>query len=426
MINKERKPTAIENFFLHIHPNKIDERAIKFTKTFGLGGITALLFVLLVITGILLRFTYVPTPEGAYDSILFLQEKILFGQLLRNIHRLSATLMVIVSFLHLIRTYYSQSLYFEHSKNWVYGLILMFLVLFSNFTGYLLPWDQLAYWAVTIMTNMLEYIPLAGDLLANMFRGGEIVDSVTLINFYNLHTGVLPLLMVFFMSMHFWLVRKVKGVIVPETKEKIMVDVYPNLVLKEIMVALIVLASIFLLSIFIDAPLLDKASISMSPNPSKAPWYFMGVQELLLHIHPVFAVFVVPVAMLILFFYLPYIKYGKINVGVWFNSKTGKSLTIKSIVFSFVFTVIIILVSEYLLDFSSWFPKLPLLISTGLLPLLIFLIPTIGYLYYWYRIKNTETIEIFISLVSIIIVAYIVMMIFGVWFRGEGMNLIFK
>jgi quinol-cytochrome oxidoreductase complex cytochrome b subunit len=425
MNNSDRKPTAIERFLLHIHPSKVDEQAIIFTRTFGLGGIGALLFILLTISGLLLRFTYVPTPEGAFNSIIFLQEKVLFGQLLRNIHRLSATLMVVVTFLHLIRTYYSQSIYFERSKNWIYGLILMFLVLFSNFTGYLLPWDQLAYWAVTIMTNMLEYIPFVGDLLANMFRGGEVVDGVTLINFYNLHTGVLPLFMVFCMAMHFWLVRKAKGVVVPKTEERNLVSVYPNLVLKEIMVALIVIASIFILSISIDAPLLDKASTSVSPNPSKAPWYFMGVQELLLHMHPTFAVFVIPVAMLVMFFYLPYFKYTNLNIGVWFNSKNGKSLCIKSIIFSFAFTVIIVLVSEYWLNFSVWFPRLPLLISTGLFPLLLFLVPTAGYLYYWYKIKNTDKIEIFISIVTIIVVAYIVMMLIGVWFRGEGMNLIF-
>jgi len=344
---------------------------------------------------------------------------------LRNIHHFSATIMVVTSFLHLIRTYYSQSLYFERSKNWIYGLLLMFLVLFSNFTGYLLPWDQLAYWAVTIMTSMLEYIPLVGNLLASLFRGGDVVDGVTLLNFYNLHTGVLPLFFVFFMSMHFWLVRKAKGVIVPESTEREMVSVFPNLVVKEIMLALIVLATIFLLSIFIDAPLLDKASTTISPNPSKAPWYFMGVQELLLHMHPVFAVFVVPVVILSLFFYLPYFKYSKVNIGVWFNSKSGKSLTLISVLFSFIFTLIVILISEYIIDFSSWVPKLPLLISTGLFPVLIFLVPTTGFIYYWYKVKNTGFVETVMSLVTIIITSYIVMMAVGVWFRGEGMNLIF-
>ncbi len=425
MINSKCNPTAIERFFLHIHPNKIDQRAIKFTNTFGLGGINALLFVLLVISGILLRFTYVPTPEGAYNSIIYLQNNILFGKLLRNIHHLSASLMVVTSFLHLIRVFYTQSLFFERSKNWIYGLLLMILVLFSNFTGYLLPWDQLAYWAVTIMTSMLEYIPVIGKPLANLFRGGNMVDGTTLINFYTLHTGLLPLLFVFFMSMHFWLVRKAKGVVVPQKGEPQMVNVYPNLVYKEILTALIVLAVIFLLSIFIDAPLLDKANTTISPNPSKAPWYFMGVQELLLHIHPVFAVFIIPVALAILFFYFPYVKFTNINIGVWFNSKNGKLLTIYSAIFSIIFTFILIYITEYFIDFNIWFTDLPDLISTGLFPFLQFILPTLAFLYYWYKIKKSPLFELTIAIVTIIISSYLVMMIIGIWFRGEGMNLIF-
>jgi len=301
----------------------------------------------------------------------------------------------------------------------------MFLVLFSNFTGYLLPWDQLAYWAVTIMTSLVEYIPLVGNLLANFFRGGDVVDGTTLLNFYNLHTGVLPLLFVFFMAMHFWLIRKAKGVIVPKDTESKMVNVFPNLVLKEIMVALIVLATIFLLSIFIDAPLLDKASTTISPNPSKAPWYFMGVQELLLHIHPAFAVFVVPVAVLILFFYLPYLKYSNLNIGVWFNSKKGKAATIISLIFSLIFTLLLILISEYFIKFTKWLPNLPILISTGLFPLLLYVIPVAGFLYYLNRIKQVGKDELVMALITIIITSYLVMMCVGVWFRGEGMNLVF-
>lgn len=427
MINPDRNPSAVERFLLHIHPPRVDKRAIKFTRTFGLGGINVLLFVLLVITGVLLRFTYVPTPEGAYDSILFLQDHILFGNLLRNIHYFSATLMVITSFLHLLRVFYSQSFYKERAKNWIYGLLIMFFVLFANFTGYLLPWDQLAFWAVTIMTEMLEYIPLIGKPLANLFRGGAVVDGTTLLNFYSLHTGLLPAVFVFLMVMHFWLVRKAKGVMLPaendSKSEK--VAVYPNLVLKEILLALIVLVGIFVVSMFVNAPLLDKASTSISPNPSKAPWYFMGVQELLMHIHPTFAVFVIPVALLVLFFYLPYLKFKNVNQGVWFNSKLGKSITIKSALYAFVSTILLILASEYIFDFLAWFPSFPLWINAGVLPFLLYVIPTGAYFYYWYSIKKIRGVEIIMVLITVIIVSYIVMMFMGEWFRGEGMRLVF-
>lgn len=420
----DREPTAIERFLLHLHPINIDQNAIKFTKTFGLGGINALLFVLLVISGILLRFTYVPTPEGAYNSIIYLQNNILFGRLLRNIHHWSAMLMVIASFLHLIRVYYSQSYYDERSKNWIYGLLLMFLVMFSNFTGYLLPWDQLAYWAVTIMTSMLEYIPLVGTPLATFFRGGSTVDGVTLLNFYTWHTGVLPLLFVFLMSMHFWLTRKAKGVQLAKGEKSNMVKTYPNLVVKEVMVALILLIFVFALSIFINAPLQDKASISISPNPSKAPWYFMGVQELLLHIHPVFAVFVIPVLIIGLFFYLPYFKFTDVNKGVWFNSLKGKKMVISSAIFSLVLTLMLILISDLFIDFVTWFSGIPVLISSGLFPFLLYFIPIAVFVYYCKRNGFAKS-ELFMALVTIILVSYLVMMIMGQWFRGENMYLIF-
>ncbi len=156
-INRVR--SSVENFVLHLHPMRIDKRAIKFTRTFGLGGISALLFVILFITGTILRFSYIPTVEHAYDSIVELQTHSIFGQFIRNIHHLSGKLLVVISFLHILRVYYSQSIFKKRAQNWIFGLVLMFLVVLSSFTGYLLPWDQLSYWAVTVITQIIEYIP---------------------------------------------------------------------------------------------------------------------------------------------------------------------------------------------------------------------------------------------------------------------------
>ena len=176
---------AISDFLLHIHPRKIEPRAIVFSRTFGLGGIAALMFVILFIAGVLLRFAYVPSGNGAYDSIVRLQKDVIFGQLLRNLHYWNGMLLVVVSFLHLVRVFYAQAIYHERRKNWLYGLLLMFFVVCANFTGYLLPWDQLSYWAVTIMTNMLNYRPLVGNFLADMIRDGAVVNDDTLLRFYN-------------------------------------------------------------------------------------------------------------------------------------------------------------------------------------------------------------------------------------------------
>jgi len=423
MNNPKEKRSVLVKFLLHLHPLKVDVNAIKYTRTFGLGGIAALLFVMLASTGIMLRFSYVPVIDRAYGSILSLQKYYVFGQLLRNIHYWSANLMVLVVFLHLLRVFYSQSIYFERRKNWLYGLVLFTLVLSFNFTGYLLPWDQLSYWAVTIMTGILGYIPLIGPPLSAVLKGGEQVGQNTLTNFYALHTGLLPLLMIVFIVLHFWLVRKVKGVTTGKERGEY-IEVNPHLVRKEIIAALSVVALVIFLSIFFNAPLKEMANPLVSPNPSKAPWYFMGLQEFLMHIHPAFVAFVIPVPVIWFFIYVSYLKTDDVNVGVWFNSDKGLRLVKQSALFSFLFTVILILATEYVLDFREWFSGMPLIISTGLFPLLLYIIPAGGYLWALKK-KGATRIEMYMVLTTIIIVSYIVMMMTGLWLRGESMKLIF-
>ena len=423
-MDTEKNSSVVVTFLMHLHPRKVDRNTIKFNRTFGLGGIAALLFVILAATGLMLRFTYVPVIEKAYNSILSLQEYYIFGRLLRNIHYWSANLMVFVVFLHLLRVFYSQSIFFERRKNWLYGLVLFTLVLSFNFTGYLLPWDQLSYWAVTIMTEILSYIPLIGSPLSIALKGGEQVGQNTLTNFYALHTGLLPLLMIVFMVLHFWLVRKAKGVTTGRQRGEY-VDVNPHLIRKEIIAALSVIALLMLLSVFFDAPLKDMANPLVSPNPSKAPWYFMGLQEFLMHIHPAFVAFVIPVAVVSFFIYISYQNSEDINVGVWFNSERGKSLVINASVFTFILTFVLILVTDYLLDFRGWFSAMPVIISTGLLPLLLYVIPAGGYVWFLWKNKKISKTELFMVLATIIIVSYLVMMLTGLWLRGESMKLIF-
>lgn len=415
---------AITRLLLHLHPNKVNEQSIKFTRTFGLGGMAALLFVILGITGLLLRFAYVPTVVGAYDSLVELQTNVVFGKVLRNLHYWSGMLLVMISFLHVIRVFYSQSLYHERRKNWIYGLVLLVIVIFSNFTGYLLPWDQLSFWAVTIMTNMLDYVPFVGHGLADLVRGGREVSETTLLRFYNLHTGMMPLLMVFLLSVHFWLVRKVKGIAVQDNKQKNLVPSNPNLVYKEIFVALLLVVVLVLFSMLVDAPLKAKADPLISPNPSKAPWYFMGFQELLLHIHPGFGVFVIPLLVGTYLVIIPYLRYEHLNIGQWFNSREGKRLTIISFGFGVVLTLAVIFTSEFFLDLRQWMPYVPVWISNGVLLLLLYAIPVAAYLYFVKSKYNAGKIELIMALFTLIVTAYIVMTVVGSWFRGEGMQLL--
>ncbi|MCW3805548.1 cytochrome b N-terminal domain-containing protein [Plebeiibacterium marinum] len=418
-------PSSIQKFLLHLHPVKIDSRATNFTHTFGLGGISALLFVLLCFTGLILRFSYIPTVEHAYESILALQSNTIFGQFIRNLHHLSAKLLVIASFLHLIRVLYTQSIYKKRAENWVYGLLMMFLVVASSFTGYLLPWDQLAYWAVTVITQIIEYIPGVGHHIANLVRGSETVDGNTLLNFYSLHTGIFPILFIFLMCMHFWLVRKAGGVALPKTKEKNKVDVISHLVWKEVMVASLVLAGIFLVAVFYHAPLLHQANPLKSPNPSKAPWYFLGAQELLLHVHPVFSAVIIPITMGFFFLYLPYFNFLKPNTGVWFNSALGKKITIQSGIFSFVYTFVLIYILDHFLHFDLWFKSWPSWIATGLIPFSLYMGPALGFLSFWDKKHKANKTELMMASVTILFASYICMLLISLLLRGKGMLLIF-
>lgn len=414
---------TIEKFIMHLHPKKVSTQSIKFTRTFGLGGINALLFVILAFTGILLRFSYVPTVTGAYDSIMYLQDEVLFGQWLRNIHHYSAHLMVIASFLHLVRVYYSHSFYRKRAKNWVYGMILFVMVLFFNFTGYLLPWDQLAFWAVTVMTQVLDYIPFVGPYLADALRGGDTINGHTLLNFYNLHTSVLPIAIIVFMSLHFWLVRAAGGVATPTKVERQMVDCRPTLVPKEALVAVIVIAGLMLVSALFNAPLEDQANPTVSPNPNKAPWYFLGAQELLLHLSPIFSAFIIPMLVSVLFFALPYFKYDNIKTGVWYHSPRGKVLVLESSVFAFVFTFLLILLLDFVVRPSAVVTALPFWLGGGILPMLLYFLPFVGFIFYQNRKEKLEVAELVQIVVTVILVSYIVMMLTSQFLRGEGMKL---
>ena len=144
---------------LHFRPRKVPERTLRFTLTWGLGGMAVMLVSMLIGTGVLLKFVYEPFPGQAYESILYIQRHVLFGQLIRNIHHWSANGLIIVAFLHFLRVFFTSAFHPPRQFNWIIGLGLFFIVLCSNFTGYLMPWDQLAFWAVTICTGILEYIP---------------------------------------------------------------------------------------------------------------------------------------------------------------------------------------------------------------------------------------------------------------------------
>jgi quinol-cytochrome oxidoreductase complex cytochrome b subunit len=202
----------MNNVFLHLHPVRVRQHAVKFAYTFCLGGLSFFLFLVLTVTGVYLMFFYVPSSTSAYSDILNLQTRVAFGLLTRNVHRWGAHLMVFFVFLHMMRIFYHGAYKPPREFNWVVGVLLLFLTIALSFTGYLLPWDQISYWAITIGASMAAYTPLVGTPIKLVIFGGLEVGQNTLLRFYVLHIMALPLIMAIFMAVHFWRIRKDGGI----------------------------------------------------------------------------------------------------------------------------------------------------------------------------------------------------------------------
>lgn len=203
-----RSLAVMNSVFLHLHPIRTRPDAIKMTYTFGLGGISFFLFLLLTLTGVLLMFYYIPTTDQAWQTLRDIQSTQPFGLLMRNMHRWAAHAMVIAVFLHMCRVFYTGSFRAPRQFNWVVGVILLVLTFLLSYTGYLLPWDQLALWAVTVGVNMVGATPFLGDLIKFYLIGDYVVGQNALIRFYTLHVIALPLALSIFLAVHFWRIRK--------------------------------------------------------------------------------------------------------------------------------------------------------------------------------------------------------------------------
>jgi len=420
------KPKRFAGILLHLHPKSINGEALAFNRTFGLGGMAALLIVIQFITGIMLRFYYEPFPQKAYDSILHLQNNVLFGQLIRNIHHWCGVFLVIITFLHLLRVFFTGGFQSSRKVNWLIGLMLLILIIFSNFTGYLLPWDQLAFWAVTVGTSLLDYFPFIGNSIREFVLSGDEVNANTLLIFYNFHTAVLPIFILLLMVYHFWRVRKAGGVILPKTNNSNSVaPTYPDLVYREFIVALVLIAVVLVFSVFLNAPLLSKANPDFSLNPTKAPWYFAGIQELLLHFHPFVAAFLIPITIIFLLAALPFINLKEEPSGFWFHSVKAKDAAKFTAITSAVITLILILINEFLPDFETLLPWMNSFISNGIIPLLI--IMSITWFYYNYISKkfSLSYLEVVQTMFVFVTSAFVILTIVGIFFRGVDMGLTF-
>jgi quinol-cytochrome oxidoreductase complex cytochrome b subunit len=210
--SRTRALAVMNNVFLHLHPVRVKKHAVRYTYTFCLGGVSFFLFLVLTVTGVYLMFFYIPSVTRAYQDILSIENSVAFGSFVRNMHRWGAHLMVLTVFLHMIRVFYHGAYKPPREFNWVIGVLLLFCTLWLSFTGYLLPWDQIAFWAITVGSQMATYAPLISQESSFILLGGVEVGQGTLIRFYAMHVIAFPLIIAILMVVHFWRIRKDGGI----------------------------------------------------------------------------------------------------------------------------------------------------------------------------------------------------------------------
>jgi cytochrome b-561 len=341
--SRQRLAVVVNNLILHVHPTRVYRRSLRPTYTWGLGLICFYLFIIEWVTGVYLMFYYKPTTAGAYGSILDLQYVVAFGQVMRNLHRWGAEAMVAAVVLHMCRVFYTGSYKPPREFNWVLGVMLLFLTLALSFTGYLLPWDQLAFWAITVGTNIAGYAPVVGPRLRYLMLGGDTVGGESLLRFYTLHVLAIPSVAVLLINYHIWRVNRDGGLAHPRENDepasdqesagaadRATVHTFPSVAYVELTLFMMLLALLIVVSIVFNAPLEQQANPLQPNNPSKAPWYFLGLQELVSY-SAFWGGVVVPAALTLFLILLPYVDRGKKGVGVWFAKKRGPMLVLWTI-----------------------------------------------------------------------------------------------
>lgn len=321
--DRDAGDAVVSNLLLHWFPAKVCKASLDWSYSFWLGTVSAALFFLLILSGLPLLFLYVPSVERAYASVKDIEYVVTFGWWIRAVHRLSAHLMVVAVVLHLARVFLTGAYKNSGTRgqqrewNWVIGVVMLLLTLFLSFTGYLLPWDQLAYWAVTVGTNIASSIPWVGPTVRELLIGGRTIEQATLIRFYVLHCIVLPGGLGVLFVYHMWRVRKDGGLAradreavletrrpEPPTATKTYtllgvargtsphvstwsleapertVNAVPDLTRRALIVTLLTFAVVSILACIIQSPLEEPANALVTPNPAKAPWYFLWLQEI--------------------------------------------------------------------------------------------------------------------------------------------------
>jgi quinol-cytochrome oxidoreductase complex cytochrome b subunit/mono/diheme cytochrome c family protein len=335
------------NFYHHLHPATIPEAQSKFNFTLGAGGLAIFFSLVLLITGALEMYYYLPTPDGAAESIQVLTGIIPFGNLIRNLHFWSAQLLVFTMMVHLVRIILTGAYAPPRRFNFILGLILLVLILLLDFTGYVLRWDEGIRWALVVGTNLLKTIPGIGEGLYQFVIGGPEPGAPTLIRFYAWHIFGLTLAVASITAWHIFRVRRDGGISAPppERGEKAKRIPRSELLRKEVIAMIIAGVVLLLLSVLIPAPI-DQPLVENGAlvGDSRAPWFFLWIQETLQWGDPFLWGVVLPLAAVILLGLLPYIlpNAKKEEWGRWLppGNRLGQIIGITIIAIIFILTLL--------------------------------------------------------------------------------------
>lgn len=322
--NPRLQPHA-DGFWLHMRPSFFHRDMTGLYPTFRLGWLSTYFVAFETITGLILMVWYTPSPEIAYGNMLNILGNVPLGQLMRDLHRLGAEAMVLIVTLHMLRTFFTGSYKKPRQFTWFTGVVLLFATLFLSFSGYLLPWDQLSLWAVTIGASMIEATPpkIVGDNLNLLLRGGPEMGANGLLRFYLLHVLLVPAVLFIFTGVHYYKVI-VHGHSLPPKAENIGEDtakrvpldkrVYfiPDVLTSEIMwIAVTTLVMVILCVWFYHAPLENHADPQITPIGTTAPWYFLWIQGALKLGDKVFWGVIFPTIYLVFLMVMPYLDTTK-------------------------------------------------------------------------------------------------------------------
>jgi quinol-cytochrome oxidoreductase complex cytochrome b subunit len=454
--------------FLHIHSVRVHRWALRWSTTWGLGLLCAASFLVTLVTGVLLMFYYKPYPEAAYLSMKDIHFVVPTGRFIRNIHRWAGNLMVVGVFLHMARVFYTASYRSPREFNWLVGMGLLVVTLGLSFTGYLLPWDQLSYWAITIGANIAQsprevtdaldvtrWID-PGGLQKLLLLGAEDVGPEALIRFYLLHVMLLPLVLGALLSVHIWRVRKDGGLARPldadarvgelpvntypvftEAPQKTYhlaalvkgrplvqggpentLPAWPHLFYAEAALFMLTVAICVTLALFLDAPLKEIANPAVPENPAKAPWYFLGLQELVS-----FSAFMggigIPTLVLLGLGLIPYLDRERAGTGNWFGGPGGARLVLRSTAFGLG---AVLALEAFAVRFGwirQWFPQAPQLVITAINPGTVLTALYAAYSVWIVRRYGSARAGA-LALFTCFLCGFVILTIIGTYFRGPN------